>query len=106
MEKYDALIIGFGKAGKTLAGFLGNRGEKVALIEKSKEMYGGTCINIGCIPSKSLVRSSGMSAGADAQDMASKKSRYTAGIEEKRRVTAMLRKKNYDKLASNRTSML
>lgn len=101
MEKYDALIIGFGKAGKTLAGFLGNRGEKVALIEKSKEMYGGTCINIGCIPSKSLVRSSGMSAGADAQDMASKKSRYTAGIKEKRRVTAMLRKKNYDKLASN-----
>ena len=48
--KFDAINIGYGKAGKTLAGFLAKKGEKVALIERSEKMYGGTCINIGCIP--------------------------------------------------------
>ena len=48
------IIIGFGKAGKTLAGYLGSIGEDTILIEKSKEMYGGTCINVGCIPSKKI----------------------------------------------------
>ena len=57
MKKYDAIIIGFGKGGKTLAGFLAGKGQNVALIEKSNKMYGGTCINIGCIPSKKLVNS-------------------------------------------------
>ena len=42
MSRYDAIIIGFGKGGKTLAGFLGKSGKKVALIEKSDKMYGGT----------------------------------------------------------------
>lgn len=55
MKRYDAIIIGFGKGGKTLAGYLAKQGEHVAIIEKSKEMYGGTCINEGCIPSKSLI---------------------------------------------------
>lgn len=50
---YQNLIIGFGKAGKTLAGFLAKKGESVALVERSKERYGGTCINVACIPSKS-----------------------------------------------------
>ena len=52
MKKYDALIIGFGKGGKTLAAALGKKGIKTAVIEKSPLMYGGTCINIGCIPTK------------------------------------------------------
>ncbi len=52
---YDAVIIGFGKGGKTLAAALGNAGKKTALIEKSPLMYGGTCINVGCIPTKFLV---------------------------------------------------
>lgn len=55
MEKYDAIIIGYGKAGKTLAEDLAKRNWKVAIIEKDPEMYGGTCINIGCIPTKALV---------------------------------------------------
>lgn len=42
------------KGGKTLAGFLAGKGQNVALIEKSDKMYGGTCINVGCIPSKKL----------------------------------------------------
>ena len=55
MKKYDAIIIGFGKGGKTLAADLGSRGWTVAVVERSKEMYGGTCINIGCIPTKTLM---------------------------------------------------
>ena len=54
INKFDAIIIGFGKAGKTLAVDLANRGQKIALIEKSQEMYGGTCINQACIPTKIL----------------------------------------------------
>ncbi len=54
MREYQNLILGFGKAGKTLAGLLAKRGESVALVERSKERYGGTCINVACIPSKSL----------------------------------------------------
>lgn len=49
------LIIGFGKAGKTLAADLAKHGQDVILVEASDQMYGGTCINIGCIPSKKLL---------------------------------------------------
>lgn len=49
------LIIGFGKAGKTLTADLAKNGQNVILVESSEQMYGGTCINIGCIPSKKLL---------------------------------------------------
>ena len=52
---YDLIVIGFGKAGKTLAAKMATQGKKVALIERSKAMYGGTCINIACIPTKTLL---------------------------------------------------
>ena len=42
MKQYDAIIIGFGKGGKTLAAELAKRNENVAVIERSDEMYGGT----------------------------------------------------------------
>ncbi|MGT2846013.1 FAD-containing oxidoreductase [Streptococcus massiliensis] len=54
MLTYDLIVIGFGKAGKTLAAKMAAAGKKVALIERSKAMYGGTCINIACIPTKTL----------------------------------------------------
>lgn len=54
-KNYDMVVIGFGKAGKTLAATFGTEGKKVAMIEESPKMYGGTCINIGCIPTKTLV---------------------------------------------------
>jgi len=50
MKQYDAVIIGFGKAGKTLAAELAAHDWSVAMVERSDKMYGGTCINIGCIP--------------------------------------------------------
>ena len=55
MEQFDLLVLGFGKAGKTLAGKLAAAGQKVALVEENPAMFGGTCINIGCIPTKTLL---------------------------------------------------
>ena len=52
MKQYDAIIIGFGKGGKTLAAELAKRKLDVAVVERSEKMYGGTCINIGCIKDK------------------------------------------------------
>lgn len=98
MKTYDALIVGFGKAGKTLAGFLARQGAQVALVEASDKMYGGTCINVGCIPSKSLVNSAAQVAAQPELDFAERALRYQAVIQEKRRVTGMLRQKNFDKL--------
>ena len=95
---FDAIIIGFGKGGKTLAAHLAAQGKKTAVIEKSSQMYGGTCINVGCIPSKSLVRSAAISAAHPAEDFSKKAQRYAAAIAEKRRVTGMLRAKNFAKL--------
>lgn len=86
---YDTIIIGFGKAGKTLAGALGNDGQKVALVEKSSKMYGGTCINTACIPSKTLIEEAGR--GKSFKD----------AMERKIDVVNALNKKNYDNLADN-----
>lgn len=52
---YEVLIVGGGKAGKTLAADLARAGRRVALVERG--MIGGTCINLGCIPTKAFVRS-------------------------------------------------
>ncbi|MFG2077813.1 FAD-dependent oxidoreductase [Nonomuraea maritima] len=51
----DVLVIGFGKGGKTLAATMAREGRKVVMVEQSDQMYGGTCINIGCVPTKALV---------------------------------------------------
>ena len=99
---YDAVIIGFGKGAKTLAARLGKQGKHVALIEKSNMMYGGTCINVGCIPSKSLYTSAINSLSVALVSFEQKKKLYYDAIDEKIRVTKMLREKNYAKLASNK----
>ena len=62
MKQYDAIIIGFGKAGKTLAAELSNRGWQVAIVERSNMMYGGSCPNVACIPTKTLVHEAEVSA--------------------------------------------
>ncbi|MBN3938567.1 mercuric reductase [Nostoc sp. NMS9] len=56
-QHYDDIIIGGGKAGKTLAPALVADGRKTALIERSLNMIGGGCINIACIPTKTMVAS-------------------------------------------------
>lgn len=55
MTKYDAIVIGSGQGGNPLCQDLADRGWRVALIEK--EHLGGTCINTGCTPTKTMVAS-------------------------------------------------
>ena len=57
MKKVDAIIIGSGQAGNPLAMSLAYSGMKVVLIEKSEHHLGGTCLNDGCTPSKTLIGS-------------------------------------------------
>ena len=80
---YDLIVIGFGKAGKTLAAKMAMQGKKVALIERSKAMYGGTCINIACIPTKTLLVA------------AEKGLSFEEVMTEKNAVTSRLNGKNY-----------
>ena len=54
-EKFDAIIVGAGQAGPPLAGRLTSAGQTVAVIER--KLVGGTCVNTGCIPTKTLVAS-------------------------------------------------
>ena len=54
-EKFDAIIIGTGQAGPSMAQRMTREGMKVAIIER--KLFGGTCVNVGCIPTKALVAS-------------------------------------------------
>jgi pyruvate/2-oxoglutarate dehydrogenase complex dihydrolipoamide dehydrogenase (E3) component len=54
-EHFDAIVIGAGQAGPSLAGRLGQEGLKTAIIER--HLMGGTCVNTGCVPTKTLVAS-------------------------------------------------
>src|SRR5689334_14247686 len=54
-ERYDAIVIGAGQAGGPLAGALAEAGRRIALIERAH--VGGTCINEGCTPTKTMVAS-------------------------------------------------
>ncbi len=55
MKKFDAIVIGAGQAGPPLAEKLTQEGLKTAIIER--QHFGGTCVNVGCIPTKTLVGS-------------------------------------------------
>lgn len=91
METIKNILIGFGKGGKTLAKFLAKKGEEVLVIEKSNKMYGGTCINIACLPSKRLI--------IEAANGVS----YVDAVNGKNEMTAQLREKNYHMLADKKT---
>ena len=99
MKQYDVIIIGFGKGGKTLAAELAKRKLDVAVVERSEKMYGGTCINIGCIPTKTLVHAA-KQADKDAS-WEVKKAYYRQSIARKEEVVSFLRQKNYHNLADN-----
>lgn len=100
MKTVNDVIIGFGKGGKTLAASLAKQHRKVMMIEQSEKMYGGTCINVACIPTKSLVHSAEVSAikGGDFEEQAK---RYEEAIQTKNTLTEKLRGKNYHKLADS-----
>lgn len=71
--RYDAIIIGAGQAGPALADRLTRAGQKVALIER--HLFGGTCVNTGCTPTKTLI------ASAKVAHMAARAADYGVIIE-------------------------
>src|SRR3954452_22142605 len=72
-EIFDAIVIGAGQAGPSLAGRLTPAGMKVALVER--KLFGGTCVNTGCMPTKTLV------ASAYAAHLARRSGEYGIAIE-------------------------
>ncbi len=84
-EHFDAVIVGAGQAGPPLAGRLTAAGQRVAIVER--KLIGGTCVNNGCIPTKTLVASAhaahlarrgadfGVGTGQVSVDMAKVKAR-------------------------------
>jgi pyruvate/2-oxoglutarate dehydrogenase complex dihydrolipoamide dehydrogenase (E3) component len=72
-HSYDAIVIGAGQAGPSLAGRLTAAGMKVALVER--KLFGGTCVNTGCMPTKTLV------ASAYAAHLARRSTEYGIAIE-------------------------
>lgn len=54
-QHFDAVVIGTGQGGSPLAVRLGESGRKTAVIERAA--FGGTCVNVGCTPTKSYVAS-------------------------------------------------
>ena len=88
-KHYDLIVLGFGKAGKTLAAKLGSMGKSVAMIEETPLMYGGTCINIACIPTKTMILA------------ASKGLSYDQVLNQREVVTSRLRNKNFNMLDTN-----
>ena len=68
MTKFDAIIIGAGQAGPSLAGRLTDAGQTVAIVER--KFFGGTCVNTGCKPTKTMV------ASAYAMQMARRAAEY------------------------------
>lgn len=101
MKRYDAIIIGFGKGGKLLAVELANRNWKVAVIERSPDMYGGTCINVGCIPTKTMINESEFAERIYQDDYKKQSKLYSLALRRKDKLVTFLREKNVENLTNN-----
>ena len=96
MKKVKNIIIGFGKAGKALAQDLGTRGEPTIVVEKDPKMYGGTCINVACIPSKKLA-----TLAKRKPENADDAAYYTEAIQKKKALIEQLNEANYNNVNDN-----
>src|SRR5918995_4939870 len=97
-QLFDAIIIGAGQAGPSLAGRLTAAGMKVALIER--KLFGGTCVNTGCMPTKTLV------ASAYAAHLAQRSAEYGIDIERPIKINMKRVKARADAVSTNaRTSV-
>jgi pyruvate/2-oxoglutarate dehydrogenase complex dihydrolipoamide dehydrogenase (E3) component len=93
-RRFDAIVIGAGQAGPSMAGRLARAGKTVALVER--KLLGGTCVNVGCTPTKTLVASAyaahlarraadyGVSTGPVGVDFAAVMARMKRVVDEKR----------------------
>ena len=91
----DVLVVGFGKGGKMAAAKLGGLGKRVVLTEESARMYGGTCPNVGCVPSKGLVHHS--RERRPGQDDPQKY--YESAVRKVQAVREFMRVGNYERLS-------
>ncbi|WP_282828015.1 FAD-dependent oxidoreductase [Gulosibacter sediminis] len=87
---FDTVVVGFGKAGKTLAGMLARDGRRVALVEQHDDMFGGTCINIGCVPTKTLLHDADLRQQTGSDPAAA----YDAAINRKRTLRGKMQAAN------------
>jgi pyruvate/2-oxoglutarate dehydrogenase complex dihydrolipoamide dehydrogenase (E3) component len=95
----DVLVVGFGKGGKTAAHALSDAGQRVILVEQSENMYGGTCPNVGCVPTKMLVHySNERRSEDDAQEF------FANSVEGVRALTSAFRAGNFDALDGKDTA--
>ncbi|WP_247616503.1 FAD-dependent oxidoreductase [Streptomyces sp. MK37H] len=89
----EVLVIGFGKGGKTVAATMGGLGKRMVLVERSARMYGGTCPNVGCVPTKALVHHSRKRRPADVPQ-----EWYERSVGEVQALTKLFRGGDYDGL--------
>jgi pyruvate/2-oxoglutarate dehydrogenase complex dihydrolipoamide dehydrogenase (E3) component len=89
IEELDLLVVGGGKAGKSLAMDAARAGHRVAMVERA--MIGGTCINVACIPTKTIINS-----GRVLKDARRAAEFGIAGIEHPRMDIALLRHRKED----------
>ena len=101
MKQYDAIIIGFGKGGKKLAAELAERNWKVAVVERSPKMYGGTCVNVGCIPTKTLIHESENAEQLYHNDYEKQAKFYALAIARKNKLVHFLREKNSENIKNH-----
>jgi pyruvate/2-oxoglutarate dehydrogenase complex dihydrolipoamide dehydrogenase (E3) component len=95
----DVLVIGFGKGGKTAAHALAAAGKRVVMVERSANMYGGTCPNVGCVPTKMLVHySNARRIEDDAQQF------FATSIAGVRALTSAFRAGNFESLDGRETA--
>ncbi|MDG4667364.1 FAD-dependent oxidoreductase [Mycobacterium sp. 236(2023)] len=84
----DLVVLGYGKGGKTLAAALAKQGWRVVMVERSALMYGGTCINVGCVPTKAMIQhAEHLGPGVHREN-------YHQAVEFTQSLTATLRAKN------------
>ena len=95
MKKFDAAVIGYGKGSKNLVPSLASAGMKVAFIEKSDRMYGGTCPNTGCVPTKFLVNRSELAEVKGFAGFEEKAAWYAQAIKDKKALREMILGKMY-----------
>lgn len=96
MRRYDAIIVGAGQAGPSLAGRLTEAGMEVALVER--HLFGGTCVNTGCMPTKALV------ASAYAAHLARRSADYGVMLDAPPRIDMERVKARADKVRSDARS--
>ena len=98
-QEFDLIVIGAGPGGYPAALRAAEGGRRVAVIEKDE--LGGTCLNRGCIPTKTLVHQAKMASALKDATFEERSEFYRNAVSVKESVTSALRNKNYHNLADN-----